>query len=158
MGNTPNHSPPRWSPGAEMQAHFHQTFRKNTEKKTWWPATPAGTLPASIPKSKTFLPRARRSDRHANYLPNCPPTSVLLVLKMKFLVKNICFVLKEIAGVVWFGSRSSLPSKLRGWRWHHCADTTRGAAARPVQSDCEICLTRLHGCPSRAHYDMLMMS
>ena len=43
-----------------------------------------------------------------NYPPNCPPTSVLLVLKMKFFAKNICFVLMEIAKAASFGTRRSV--------------------------------------------------
>ena len=41
-----------------------------------------------------------------NNPPNCPPTSVLLVLKLKFY-KIICFVLMEIAETPSFGTRKS---------------------------------------------------
>ena len=39
----------------------------------------------------------RRSDAVEDRPPNCPPTSVLLVRKMKFLAKHIRSVFKEVA-------------------------------------------------------------
>ena len=49
-----------------------------------------------------------RRSRHSNYQPNRPPTSVLLVLKIKFLANilaNVRCVIKGIAEVASFGTR-----------------------------------------------------
>ena len=52
--------------------------------------------------------KARRSERPINYPPSCPPTSVLLVLKMKFFTKIFRFILREVAKAARFGTRRSI--------------------------------------------------
>jgi hypothetical protein len=48
----------------------------------------------------------RHHQNHQNDPPNCPHTSVFLVIKLKFYT-NICSVFKEIAEAASFGTRKS---------------------------------------------------
>jgi hypothetical protein len=59
----------------------------------------------NINTQKQPRPSVRTRGVSANHPPNCPPTNVLLVLKMKFLAKIYALLIKEMARAAWFGNR-----------------------------------------------------